>query len=271
MAGSSGPAHCETSRAAGPEGQRVAGLAAVGLVVGEEGVEPAEEKQDLAGLQDVAPGAAELVEQARAVAEVGEGALEEIPRLDRFAGGRGGRGFADERRGALPRALEGGLQLGVLVGDLLEEADGLGEAGAAVVVAEEEAGGAVLAGLLEGQAVRLADEDDECAGAAGETGAGVVDVGDPDARAGAQEVTLQVGGAGEKGGFARVELVLPCGFETGVGRGQDEGGGHGNVMRKVAPGRSMSGTMMVALCSCKISAQTARPRPMPLVLVETNG
>lgn len=121
----------------------------------------------------------------------------------------------------MTRAFKGGLQLGVLVGDILEEADGLGEPGAAVVVAQENPGGAILPGLLKGEAVGLADEDHEGAGAAGEAGAGIVDVGDPDAGAGPQEIALQIGGPGKRDGLARVELGLPSGFETGVGRGQD--------------------------------------------------
>lgn len=140
-----------------PEGERVPGFAAVGVVVGDESVEPAEEKENLAGAQDIAAGAAELVEEAGAVAQMAERAFEEIPRFDGFGGDW--RGLAGKRRLAVTRAFKGGLQLGVLVGDILEEADGLGEPGAAVVVAQENPGGAILPGLLKGEAVGLADED----------------------------------------------------------------------------------------------------------------
>ncbi len=125
-----------------PEGQRVAGLAAKALVIGNEPVALAEKIEDLARLQDVAGGAAEFVEQARAVVEVGEGAFQEVPRFNRL-GGRGAGVFAErEGRFAAPGALERRMQLGILVGDLLEEIDAFGEALAAFLVAEKKAGGA---------------------------------------------------------------------------------------------------------------------------------
>ena len=67
-----------------PEGERMPGRAAMHLVIGDKGILLAEKEQDFAGFEDISTGPAEFIKQALTVAEVLQGAFEEIPRVGGF-------------------------------------------------------------------------------------------------------------------------------------------------------------------------------------------